>query len=237
MPQRHLLLLLPFVVALACRPTSAQTTVEQILAKYVEAIGGAAAVKAPTSSVMKGTIAAPSIGATGTIEVYAKAPNKQLTEIASSVLGNSRFGFNGTTGWRDEDGELKEMPAYPKREADFYLPIKLQELYPRIDLIGTEAVGSRRAYRLEAPRGGNPKRWYFDVDSGLLLRMEVRGADGTLLNREDYEDYRAAGGIRVPFTTRQLDADGAEVIVKLTEVKYNIAIDDARFDQPAARQR
>ncbi len=235
MHQRRVLFLLPVVFTLACRPAGAQT-VEQILATYVEALGGTAAIQAPTSSVMKGTIAAPSIGATGTIEIYAKAPNKQLTEIASSILGNSRIGFNGTVGWREEDGDVKDMPAYPKREADFYLPTKLRELYPRIDLIGTETIGSRRAYRVEAPRGGSPKRWYFDVDSGLLLRMEVRAGDGALLTREDYEDYRTAGGIRVPFTTRQVDVDGAEIIVKLTEVKYNVAIDDARFEKPGARK-
>src|SRR5258706_15201573 len=73
------------------KPAEALPTLEQILDKYVRAIGGKAAVQAPASRVMKGTISLPSIGADGTIEIYAKAPNKELTEWASAVLGASRI--------------------------------------------------------------------------------------------------------------------------------------------------
>jgi len=55
-------------------------TTDQVLEKYVWAIGGREPVQAQNSRVMKGTITAPSVGGKGTIEIYAKAPNKQLTE-------------------------------------------------------------------------------------------------------------------------------------------------------------
>src|ERR1051326_25236 len=97
-------------------------TVEQILDKYVQAIGGKAAVQAQTSRVMKGTLTVADINAKGMIEIYSKAPNKELTEVACDALGNTRTGFNGAVGWEVEDGELKDLPNYPKRQADFYLP-------------------------------------------------------------------------------------------------------------------
>jgi hypothetical protein len=53
----------------------APPTLEQILDKYVQALGGKAALLSPTSRVMKGAIEAPAIGAKGTIEIYAKAPD------------------------------------------------------------------------------------------------------------------------------------------------------------------
>ncbi|MEP6707322.1 MAG: M28 family peptidase [Pyrinomonadaceae bacterium] len=210
-------------------------TVDQILEKYIRAIGGKEAVQAQTSRVMKGTITAPTVGGKGTIEIYAKAPNKQLTETSLNILGNSRTGFNGTVAWEEEQGKVKESSGFSKRDADFYLPIKLKELYPRIDLKGTEKMGEREAYLLEAPRGGNPKRWYFDVKTGVLLRMEVRNAAGKVMSREDYQDYRAVGGVQYAFTVQAIDDNEVPFTINYTVIRLNVAIDDVKFDKPAAK--
>jgi hypothetical protein len=37
-----------------------------------------------------------------------------------------------------------------------------------------------------------------------------------------------------PFTTRQ-ESSVVSVVVKLTEVKHNVAIDDARFNKPSGQ--
>jgi len=220
--------------AAAAKSTDAPT-IDQILDKYVKAIGGKAALQAPTSRVMKGTIDVPAIGAKGTIEIYSKAPNKQLTEIASAALGNSREGFNGTVAWSEEGGETKDAPGFNKREADFYLPGKLHELYPKIEFKGSEKIGNHQTYVIEAPRLGRPKRWYFDTETGVLLRTEQRNAMGDITDREDYEDYRAVDGLQICFTIRGIDEHEVEYVVKFSEVKHNVAIDDARFEKPAAR--
>jgi hypothetical protein len=217
------------------KPAEALPSVDEVLDHYVQAIGGKAAVQAQSSCVMKGTLAVPSYGADGTIVIYGKAPNKQLTEIASATLGNSRVGFNGAMAWQEEDGEVKDLSVFPKREADFYFPLKLRELFPKIEVKGKEKVGNIQAWRLEAPRGGTPKRWYFDVESGLLLRTEVRSAEGELLKSETYEDYRAVDGVKIPFTIRSIE-DHVEAITKLSEVKHNVQIDDAQFEKPAAKK-
>ncbi|HKQ92983.1 MAG TPA: hypothetical protein VJZ77_20145 [Blastocatellia bacterium] len=213
----------------------APLTLEQILDKYVQALGGKTALLAPTSRVMKGTIEAPAAGAKGTIEIYAKTPDRHLTEVALAMAGNPRTGFNGDTAWQEEYGEAKELTVYPRRDADFYLPLKLLELFPRIELKGKERLGAREVYRLEAPRLGNPRRWYFDTESGLLLRVETRNSEGNLFSREDYEDYRAVDGIQFPFTTRRLDRNQTETVIKYNEIKHNIPLDDTKFDMPAAK--
>src|SRR5262245_7918637 len=132
--------------ATAYQSTATLPTIEQILDKYVQAIGGKAAVQALTSRVTKGSITAPSFGAKGTIEIYAKAANKQLTEIVAPFLGTLRTGFNGTVAWEEENGRVKDAPSFVKREADFYFPIKMRELYPRIELKGKERIGNTEAY-------------------------------------------------------------------------------------------
>ncbi len=62
--------------------------------------------------------------------------------------------------------------------------------------------------------GGAPTKFYFDVKTGLLLRQ-----DNVFL-----EDYKAVDGIMFPHTFR-----GADTIIKITEVKHNVAVEDARF--------
>jgi mono/diheme cytochrome c family protein len=209
--------------------------IDVILDKYVQSLGGKQSIQAKVSRIMKGAITAPSVGADGTIEIYAKAPNKELTQIRSTVLGNSRTGFDGAVAWVEENGEIEDLTVYRRREADFYLPIKLRELFPRIELKGKEKIGGRDAYVLEAPRGGNPKRWYFDAQTGLLVCTEARDSDGKLLRREDYSDYRAIDGIQIPLTIRYVGQDQIEIIMKFTEVRHNAPIDDAKFDKPAAK--
>jgi hypothetical protein len=44
--------------------------------------------------------------------------------------------------------------------------------------------------------------------------IETRNSEGNLLSREDYEDYRAVDGIQFPFTTRKLDQDQTEIVIK-----------------------
>ncbi len=63
------------------KPAAALPTVDQVLDRYVEALGGKAAVEKLNSRVSKGTFDAVAQGASGTVEIYAKAPNK-LASIA-----------------------------------------------------------------------------------------------------------------------------------------------------------
>jgi hypothetical protein len=206
-----------------------------ILDKYVQALGGARAIQAPVSRIMKGTISAPSIGAEGTIEIYAKAPDKLLTEVRSGALGTTRTGFDGTTAWEEKDSIVKELEIFPAREADFYLALNLRQLYPRIELKGRQKIRGREVYILEAPRGGSPKSWYFDCETGLLVRTEARDSAGRIRRAEDYDDYRDIDGVQIPLTLRRTDENQSELIIKFSEVKHNAPIDDAKFKKPPTR--
>jgi hypothetical protein len=56
------------------RHDSPQPTVDQILDKFVQALGGKAAIEKQTSSVSRSSFEYQGKG--GTVEVYAKAPNR-----------------------------------------------------------------------------------------------------------------------------------------------------------------
>ncbi len=84
---------------------------------------------------------------------------------------------------------------------------------------------------------GNIATLYFDAETGLLVR-QVRYA-GSVVGRTptqiDYADYREVAGVKLPFRWTVTWLDGTETVT-INEVRPNVAIDAARFAQPAPPQ-
>jgi zinc protease len=227
--------------ALHVKSSAAKPSVDAVLEKYVNAIGGRAAIEKVSSRVSKGTFVLSSLaGVIGTVEVYEKAPNMSVSVLVIPGIGTQAEGFNGTTAWvlEPDSGVVHDKSglelATAKREAEFYEEIKLKELYPRMTLKGMEKVGARAAYVIEAvPLTGSPERLYFDTQTGLLIRKdsEEEGDEGKRSVEEYYSDYRAIDGVKLPFTIHQV-SPGMNFTVKLTEVKQNVPVDVAKFNKP-----
>src|SRR5262245_53834794 len=136
-------------------PKSDLPTADQIIDKYIQAIGGKAVIEKQTSRVSKGTIEIPAFGLTGTIEVYEKAPNKSIQIANITGYGIVNNCFDGTAGWaqdpqtgmRDKSGT--ELAA-AKLDAAFYKPLRLKELYTTVVVKGKEKVGDKDVYVIEA---------------------------------------------------------------------------------------
>lgn len=221
---------------------TAAPTVDQILDRYLKAIGGREAWQKFTSRVTMGTIEVPSMNLSGMVMLHEKAPNRSLATV---VINGAAFrkGYDGTAGWtddpknglRDETGaELAET----RRDADFYHSLDLRKLYPKMMVTGKEKIGDRDAYVIEAaiPEGGAPTRMYFDTESGLLLRVvsENHDADGVTQYSEDYDDYREVDGVKIPFTSHQTNGDTTYTMT-ISEVHHNVELDDSEFAKPPAQ--
>jgi predicted aspartyl protease len=246
MTKKAAILLLSLTAMLSSAPQNARqvsndqaTTLEQVLDRYVQSVGGRAALEKINSRASKGTFTSSNLKTKGPIELYAKAPNKWLMVLVAQGFGNYRRGFNGTVAWEKYPGSDKasNLSGFSKRDAEFYLPLKFRETYPNAALKGSEKLGEREVSVLEAPAAGNPKRWYFDKKSGLLLRTETRNSSGKALDSVDYDDYRMVDGVQEPFSIRLVDRDGTDFNIKLSKVKHNIMIDDASFDKPEKQPR
>ena len=210
-------------------------TVEQVLDRYVEGLGGRQALEKISSRVLKGS----RIGADGVLvpeEVQAKAPNKLLitTSYPKQVF---RTGFNGAQGWAKSNEEQRDVPkdmlAEIKREAEFYKETKLNEIYLKMRVVGKANIAEREAYVIEATPndGGNVQKLFFDTQTGLLVRKysETNIALGQFPTQTDYEDYREVDGVKLPFLIRW-SIPGRTWGRKITEVKQNVPLDDAQFN-------
>jgi hypothetical protein len=221
-------------------PALATPTADQILSRYVEAVGGAAAWKNLTSRVSTGTIEIPKIQISGTVEFHEKAPNRILRVI---ILNGATFrqGFDGVVAWTDDpqDGLRSETGAEledTRFDSDFFHPLNLRKLYSKFTVTGTEKIGEHDAYVVEAVRAGSdPDKIFFDTKTGFALRLiTIRHTrDGASTYQEDLEDYRDADGIRLPFIVHQSIAE-PPFTIRLTEVHHNLELDDKEFSKPAA---
>ncbi len=221
----------------AAAPSGAAPTADDVIQKYVAAMGGADAIRKISSRVEKGAIL---VGGSQTpIEVFTKAPNKRVT-VTHSANGDSFTAFDGTAGWMGSTGRpAREMSptesGASSLDAEFALALRLKEIFPQIRRTRPDQIGGVLCDSLIASGPGRPTvRLYFDQSSGLLVRM-VRYAEtpvGRNPTQIDYADYRDVDGVKIPFRWTLSRVNG-RFTIQIAEATSNVAIDDAKFAMPA----
>ena len=216
-------------------------TVDQILAKYVAAVGGKDAAAKFKTTVMKGTVER-SEGRKAQLEVTLKDTDKYLV-TTTTPQGVSVLAVNGDAAWVRSGAAGRQLTGraldQSRRAAvTYYAPIKVVEQPAQLKVLGTEKIGDREAYVLA--RVVDPDttiRFFFDTETGLLLRQltTTRTMLAPLPDQVDFEDYRDVDGVKLPFTIRTSNTAAYDTATRrLTEVKHNVAVDDNVFNLTAA---
>ena len=228
-------------------------SVDQILSKYVQALGGEQAIRKLTSRVITGTQYIPTgpggtIPFPATIERSEKAPNLVVNVYRTPTYTISD-GFDGTKAWVQdlrgrvaEPGSTDQMRA--KRNADFYLPLDLKQTYKELEVRRVENVNGRDAYVVVAtPQGDGPERLYFDVQTGLLVRKwsALPTPAGNAPFQVDYEDYRDTGsGVKFPYLIIMNPATprtepSTNATIRVIKVQDNAPLDSPKFAKPESK--
>ena len=217
---------------------------DQVFDKYLQAVGGAQRAAAITSIVFKGTYegyAEPKAA----VDIYVKAPN-QRTMIVHTDAGDRTTTFNGSNGWMAAPAADKPFPviAYTGGDLDavrldavLSFPAGIKQAITR-PLVDTTSIDDKDVTIVQgiANGGRSSIKLYFDEQSGLLVR-QVRFADtviGRVPIQVDYSDYRdvAGVGVKLPFHVITTWTNGRSDVL-LTSAQTNVAIDAAKFNQPA----
>jgi hypothetical protein len=211
---------------------------EQLLDKYIQSAGGAAAIDKVTSRVMKGEIDFG--GRSLPIDIYSKEPDMRISFTHMSE-GDSVTAFNGHEGWLGTPGRpLREMHGSDldgaSMDADLHLATHLKQMFTDMRVRGTDKVGDHDAYVVAGRREGKPPViLYFDQQSGMLVRLLRFGetALGRMPTQIDYADYRDSGGVKIPYRWTLARPSG-RFTIQLSDVKENVPVDDAKFVKPAS---
>jgi hypothetical protein len=222
-------------------PTS--PTAEQILDKYLGALGGADRLAAMKSYVAKGVFRGFSDPEKRPIEIYAKAPD-QRTIIVHTAGGDSTTTFSGRAGWLAAPNMDSPMPVVEltggdldgaRLEAQLSFPAGIKQALKQWRAGYPSTIDDRKVQLVQGTADGRyPINLYFDGESGLLVRL-VHFTDspvGLSPTQVDYSDYRDVSGVKMPFRSTSSWLDG-RTTTELSEVELNATVDEGRFRKPA----
>jgi len=216
-------------------------TADQILQRYVQALGGERAIRKITSRVMKGKFEAPIQQMTGEAVIYTAAPDRFYSRVTIPDVGEFVSAFDGKVGWSsDPEGGAREMHGQEllnmRRSSQFQHELRFREIFPQVRVLEKASEGDRPVWVLEAtPAEGGPEKFYFDAETGLLLRHDStqfsQGEEVPIEHR--YSNYAPVDGVQVPRLLRHKDPK-VEWQVTFSEVRQNVPVDAAGFSMPAA---
>jgi photosynthetic reaction center cytochrome c subunit len=216
---------------------------DQVLDKYIQALGGVERLDKVTSFAAKGTYQGYAELDKSPVEVFAKAPG-QRTTIVHKVTGDSTTTYDGRAGWIASAGADTPVPVLAltgaaldaaKVDADLSFPAGIKQAFSPWRVGFPATIDDRDVEVVQGTSAGrSPVKLYFNKESGLLVRL-VRYADspvGLSPTRIDYADYHEVSGIKIPFRWTVTWLDGRSTI-ELSEIQLNATIDAAKFARPA----
>jgi photosynthetic reaction center cytochrome c subunit len=224
--------------------TAGVPSVDQILNKYIEALGGAQRVSNLTSFAGKGTYAGYETAFQKVpVDVLAKAPDQRAT-IAHMLDGDSISTFDGHLGWLASPETLKPMPLIEltggaldgaKVDAELSFPARIKQTLTDWRVGYPEMIDNKEVQVLQGRLnpGGLPVKLYFDSNSGLLVRL-VRYTNslvGVNPTQIDYSEYRDVSGVKLPYRWIVTWTDGRSTI-ELSELRANVPINATKFAKP-----
>lgn len=221
-------------------PTPVAPTGDQILAKYIEALGGQAAIDKMKTLVMKGTFTGFN-GAALPYEVDLAAPDRFYINVTTQQ-GTVERGFDGKAAWEKGPRGMNELmnPVLDDLKSVFlfYRNIKLKEQFTRFRGARKDKIGDRDVIVLSGTTADNRReQLFFDAETGLLRRRisYIETPIGVIPNQIDFEDYRDVDGVKLPFMAKVSSVEPGLVSTRsYTEIKLNAPVDDAKFKMPAA---
>jgi tetratricopeptide (TPR) repeat protein len=212
-------------------------TVDELINKYVQALGGAA-INAITSRVVKGTLDIVGVSRGGTFETYTVSPDKALSILKPGPTDTIKVGYNGRIGWMQTPAGVRTLKGAElesvQSEADFYAILDLKDSYEKMTLRGKSKIGYREVYVIDLqPASGAADRLFMDVETYLPVRLNIaRMQGGVSVPVEVYfDDWRDADGFKAPHTVT-VSSGKRTMTLTVKEIRYNIPVDSKIFERP-----
>lgn len=237
--------LLALAGAALLAPASAQT-LDEILAKNLEARGGADKIKAVKTVRLTGRMTVgPGLEAPVVMEF--KRPTKMRMDFTIQGMTGSQA-FDGKGGWQimPFQGNPNPEPMSPddvkdaEEQADVDGPlVDWKAKGHAVELVGKEKVEGTDAWKLKITmKGGDVRYVFLDADAYLEIRGEgKRKIRGTEMETEQtVSDYKEVGGLVMPHAFEG-GPKGSPMRQKITidKIELDVDIDDARFAMPAKK--
>ena len=224
-------------------------TLDELVAKNIEAKGGADALRALQSLKLTGKM----LVQQGQIELAYDQTKKRPGEVRTeaTLQGMTMVqAYDGKDGWKiwpfqgRKDPEKMSADDVKSLMEDAEIDGPLVDWKAKqstLEYLGTEDVDGTPAYKIKVVRkNGDVNFVYLDPDRFLEIRiLTQRIKQGAQEEVEtDVGDYEKIGGVFVPFSIesgRKGDPDKQKIIIDKAEA--NVPVDNAIFHFPAATSK
>ena len=209
-------------------------SVDEVLDKHYEAIGGLEAWTSLQSMVASGTLSVGGGMMQGPFRGYQKRP--AMFRLEFTIQGMTIVkAYDGITAWQimPMTGSTEPVEADPMtaatiiEQSDMDGPlIGWREDGHSIEVAGTETIDGTEAIHLTVVVRGTTSQFYLDANTYLPIQIkaEVMGMNTTT----KLSDYRNVDGLLFPFLV-EIDTEmGAQALI-FDEVQINVAVDESIF--------
>lgn len=202
---------------------------DEIVARYIEALGGEEAIRAHTSRTVKGAVEVPAMGMSGQTTAYFIAPDRMIVKGEMPGMGENVQAYNGEIAWIEDPMQGTqilegEMLAQMKRQARFYAELERDDLFPQQTAAGESEWNGQAVYQLDVVDvDGNAMSQYFAKETGLLIGTEgtqtiAMGPTEVAITLDDYKDF---GGVLIATsTTMNIVSMAMEIITTVESVTF-----------------
>lgn len=209
-------------VAQAADPTGAE-----LIAKYLEASGGADKMAAVKSRIDTGTLMLTDMGMEAAYTSTTTPPNSLMeldfdgTIVINGITNGVSWSLNEFTGNTSDEG---------KYAAEIFPFLALAEAGDTAKCTGEEEVEGAACYKVEVadPEGGMLTVWC-DKKTGLIAKSVQK--DDAAEVTSTFSDYKEVDGLTVAHAIAQTGGEFA-VEITLTKVEMNADVADDKFDIP-----
>ena len=239
-------LLIAAVAFISASAPLAGQSVDEIIGKYQQRIGGAQRLQSIQSLRRSGKFYGGG-GFEAQVKNESKRPNKIREEFAfGGMVGVNAW--DGKSGWKIEPWQgKKDAETLSEDEikgivedAEFDDPLfDYQRRGNKIELIGTDDIEGTEVYKvkLTLASNGDVRTYYLDKDSGVPIKYEVkrtvRGAEREF--EVELGDYKDVSGVLYPFAFA-IGSKGSSSASKAQyaweRIEANVSLDDSKFAKP-----
>ncbi len=227
-----------FLLALVSAPVHSQTA-KEILAKFIDAQGGAKALGAIKDMTVSGSMDLIGYGMSGTLTMYQKEPNKMRMDI--EVMGMIiTQAFDGEIAWmvNPQTGATEQMPENLTKEFSRQAVGNESLLNPekwgiKYDFAGKEKIDDKEFLVLtKTTSDGHVSTIYIDPATYLTYKEKgtTIGETGSEVMQESIVgDYKKVDGVLMAHSMTTY-RDGQEFMkMTFTKVVFNSGLEDSLF--------
>ena len=234
-----------FILLVTSTATFAQTA-DEIVAKHIEAMGGADKWKALKAMEMKNKFSVQGMD----IESKTVIINGKSLRTDISVMGQEIISaVDGETGWAQQPammggtGEPEDMPGALIKESRKQVNLggsllAYKESGSTLELVGKEKLEGVDVFHLKlTEKGGDVTNLFISASNYYTLKSSgKRNVQGKEIDAEvNFSNFKQVEGLTFPYTMETASPMGGMMTIETESITLNPKVDESIFKKPAKK--